>query len=174
MDLIPEGRYKARGRSWGFGKTSTGIEQMGIMFGFSDPDGAERTLTWYGFFNTEENGKRALKVMRICGWDENDADVLNPKGLDKNEVEIVVKHEEYNGETQARIAFVNAIGVALKPLPEDDKAKLANKIKGWMKPIGNGQRGSQRPQQRQTQAPKRSEGAFDPGPPDAAEDDIPF
>lgn len=175
MSLIPEGRYKARGKSWGFGKAGTGTEQFAILFELLDYEEGARTITWYGFFNSEENGRRALKTMRICGWNEDSTDVLNPQGLDRNEVELVIEHEErQNGEMQARVRFVNAIGVSLKPLGEEDKDKLASKIKGWLKsPATAGQRNAQRPPARSTSAPaRRTEGAMDPGPPE--EDDIPF
>lgn len=160
-NLIAEGKHRARARSWGFGRAGTGTEQIGIMFDLVDGPDAGRQIIWYGFFNSEENGRRALKVMRVCGWDEQAEDVLNPTGLDKNEVELVIKHErDRDGHAQTRVAFVNAIGVIMKPMTDDEKTRLANKLRGWMKPANGA---ASRPA-----AQPRASGAA------LAEDDIPF
>lgn len=180
MGHIADGKYRARGKSWGFGVAGTGTEQIGVTFEIvEDGDECGKSITWYGHFNTEENGRRALKAMRACGWDEQ-GDPIDPKGLDKNEVELVIEEEDYNGTSNSKVKWVNAIGAAsMKPLAADQKAKLTGKLRQWMAPVpGGGTRRSGGAATRPSQSTRRTEGPIDPGPPDGAaavpEDDIPF
>jgi hypothetical protein len=176
MGHIADGKYLARAKSWSFGVAGTGTEQFAIEFEIAD-DGDEngKRITWYGFFNTEENGRRAIKSMRACGWDES-GDPMEPTGLDKNEVELDIQEEEYNGKSTSKVRWVNALGagINMKPLAADQKAKLTGKLRQWMQPTAGGQRRGPAPAQTTRPAPqtKKTEGAFDPGP--AVEDDIPF
>jgi hypothetical protein len=132
MTMIAEGKYRGRPVAAALGTANTGTEQIAVQFDFVEPAGTR--LTWYGFF-TEAAEQRTIESLRHCGWRGNDLAVFVegqplPEGFDQ-EVELVVKHETYNGTTRARIAFVNGGGgLALKNALTADQAKsFAEKMK---------------------------------------------
>jgi hypothetical protein len=115
-------------------------------------------------------------------------------GLDANEVSLVVELEEYNGQTQAKVKWVNrsgAAGVAMNARMGDDQRRaFAARMKGaavasrqQQAASGNGAKASaaakpaqkpttQRPPQQRR--PQPSPDADDPGPQDPGFDDLPF
>lgn len=136
---VPDGRYIGRAKSWGFGVASTGTEQIGASLEIEEGEYTGKRLPWYGFLNSEENAKRTMKAMRVCGWD-GVGPVTKAQGLDKNKVEIVVENDEYNGEVRSRVAWVNAIGVALKPMNEAQEEALNARLARWQTPSSDAQR----------------------------------
>lgn len=140
--LIEAGNYRAKAISWAFGETSTRKPQIGVVFDVTvNDDEPGVKLTWYGFLHDEKSAKRTMYSMRACGWDGT-GDVTDAQGLDKNEVEVVVEDNEYNGTVSSRIAWVNAIGPAVKTMGDDAKAQLNKRLAQWQKPTVSG--GSQR------------------------------
>lgn len=139
--MIPAGKYIGTPVSAALGFTSGGKEQIAVQFEFLDPAGEK--LTWYGYF-TDAAFDRTIESLRACGWtgsslDEFSADHL-PAGF-ANQVELVVQHEEYQGKTQVRIAFVNSIGsgVALKSAMDAAQARaFAAKMKGRIAALSGG------------------------------------
>lgn len=129
-NLIPEGNYRARVKSADFGFTSKGTEQVQVVFDILDPDYDGQTVIWWGYFS-EKTAERTMQSLRYCGWKGDD--VTNLTGINDNEVEIVVEHNEYNGKTNARVAWVNRIGsggMSIKtPMPEDKRKAFAKKMK---------------------------------------------
>lgn len=130
--MISEGKYRGRPVRAALGLAGTGTEQIAVQFEFVEPAG-ER-LTWYGFF-TPDTEARTLEALRHCGWRGDDLSVFvegqpPPEGFDQ-EVELVVKHEVYQGKTNARIAFVNGGGgLALKnALTSDQAAAFAKRMR---------------------------------------------
>lgn len=130
MSLIPEGTYRARVKSADFGFTSKGTEQVQVAFDVLDPDYDGQTVLWWGYFS-EKTAERTMQSLRYCGWKGDD--VTDLAGVSDNEVEIVVEHNEYNGKTSARVAWVNRLGgdgVSVKaPMPEDKRKAFAKKMK---------------------------------------------
>lgn len=105
--MIQPGRYKAKAIEWKLGMTSTGKEQIGVLFQLEDGS----AITWYGYF-TENTTERTLESLEYMGWDGND--ITNPQGLDTNEVQLVVEHETGDdGKTYAKVRWVNRIGGGL-------------------------------------------------------------
>jgi hypothetical protein len=157
---IEEGRYKARCLSWAFGMTSTGKPQIGAVFDVQAEEGPVQ-LTWYGLMHDEKSAKRTMSSMRACGWDGK-GPVTEAQGLDQNDVDVTVEDNEWDGEVSSRIAWVNGAGAAVKPMKEEDKAKLNARLAQWQKP------GSSPAKTRQAApaAPAPEAGA--------ADDDIPF
>lgn len=147
--MIPAGKYIGTPVGAALGTTSSGKEQIAIQFEFIDPVG-ER-LTWYGYF-TDAAFERTIEQLRACGWtgsslDEFAADHL-PAGVDR-QVELVVQHEEYQGKTQVRLAFVNSIGagLALKSAMDAGQARaFAAKMKGRIAALSGGVPPAARPQ----------------------------
>jgi hypothetical protein len=136
--MINEGRYTARAKSWDFGVTDNNNEQFAILFEITDGPEKGQSMTWYGMFlqGIDKNGepydmaKQTIETMRICGWSGDD--LMNVDGIDTNEVQIVIRHETFEGKTRAKIKFVNkpgGLGIKNK-LPESGRASLAKKFRG--------------------------------------------
>lgn len=135
MTLIPEGTWRGRGVTYKLGYTNQGGEQVGVEFQFS-PDQHEEVdgyhLTWYGGFS-EKAEPFTLKTLRTLGWTGDDLSDLT--GIDQNECEAVVVHEEdLQGELRARIRFINPLGaggVAMKNAMTEDQARaFAERMRG--------------------------------------------
>ena len=136
------GRYKARGFEWGLGHTSDGKPQVAICFSLLDDDYKGETITWFGSFSknlgngTKTPFQRTVETMRTCGWEGDD--FSNLTGLDANEVSLVIEHEEYQGRTQVKVKWVNALGgIALKaPMTPEAAKAFAAKMKGELLALG--------------------------------------
>jgi hypothetical protein len=105
MAALNDGKYRAKAKDWAVGNASTGTPQVGVVFEFLDHPGEERT--WYGFLS-DAALKTTVKALRACGWEGADLDMIT--GLDKNEVIAVLESEEYQGEVQQRIRWINSQG----------------------------------------------------------------
>ena len=123
--LTPEGIYRATVVEVDMGKASTGTRQLAILFEVSRGSFEARRFTWYGFLNTRGNAKRCAEVMHICGYDGRSLRSM----LDK-EVDIVLRHEEFNAKTYARVAYVNrVVTLALKEtLFDEEKQEVLNRL----------------------------------------------
>jgi hypothetical protein len=130
--MLNEGNYRGKPVRAALGLTSTGKEQIAVQFELVEPAGTR--MTWYGFF-TDAATERTVESLRHCGWRGDDLSEFAegrplPAGFDQ-EVELVVKHEEYQGKTNARIAFVNGGGgLAMKEaLTADQATAFARRMK---------------------------------------------
>lgn len=117
-----ERKYLARAEQWGLGETSTGKEQVAVSFKILTPDADIKSIAWHGYF-TPQALDRTIESLRICGWEGNDLSDL--RGFDKNEVALVIDDEDYNGETRAKVKWINRAGggLALKTPLSGDKLK---------------------------------------------------
>jgi len=160
---VPEGKYTARAKAWGFCKASTGTDQLAIMFEFKSADGARKRLTFYGFCNSEENARRTMATMRMCGWDGM-GPATEAQGLDSNEVEIVVEDDHYRAEGDSKIKYVNSIqALRINELTAPQKEALNAKLAQW-----------QTPSRGLRQGPAMPKPQSDPQPEEPGGDDIPF
>lgn len=166
-ELIPEGFYRAvavqvdteeYGPQWAqFGTTKNGNDQVVVVFEIIDGPCMGRRLTWFGYF-TKDTTKRTLESLRYCGWKGDDLMALPNQEIDQ-EVQLVVKHETYEGKTHARIAWVNnpgGGGVKLaNPMGESARRTFAARMREYAKQVpevsgkkaergagGNGEAGS--------------------------------
>lgn len=117
-ELHAEGRFRARALEGAWGHSQNGTEQVAVMFHVLDTDAR---LTWYGFL-TEKTSERTMNSLLACGV----TDLETLEGLNSDEVEVVVEHEEYNGKTRAKIQWVNRLGsggVAMKNKAEGSALK---------------------------------------------------
>src|SRR6516165_3374876 len=102
--LIPEGTYRATVVEADMGKAGTGIRQLAILFEITRGLYEARRYAWYGFLNTRGNARRTAQVMQTCGYDGR-----SMRSMLGTEVDIVVRHEDFRGDTRARVAFVNPV-----------------------------------------------------------------
>ena len=113
--MLAEGKYRACASAAALGVTSTGKDQIAVEFTFLEPMGQKKT--WYGFF-TDAAFDFTIAALRACGWTGSDLSDFAAGALPDSmtrEVEIVIRHQEYQGKVTDRIAFVNAGGgLALK------------------------------------------------------------
>lgn len=125
--MLDEGNYRGRPIRAALGITGTGKEQIGVQFELTEPAG--QRITWYGYF-TEGTFDRTIEALRSCGWAGTDlaefqGEVL-PVGFDQ-EVELVIKHEEYpehSGKYNAKVAFINSGGgLAMKEALDSSAAR---------------------------------------------------
>lgn len=108
--MINAGRYRARATEAALGLTRKGGEQVAVALSIIDGECAGESLTWFGFFS-EKTADRTIESLRTLGWVGDDLSDLT--GVDSNEVEIVVEHEEYEGRSQVRVKWINRSGAAL-------------------------------------------------------------
>lgn len=103
---IKPGIYKGRGiaGSEQFGKTSNGHDQVVIDLTI-DVDGNSRRVSTFLVF-TDKSKSFSLDRLRALGWAGGDALV----GIDKNEVDVEVRYEEYQGKRQMKIEVMTGGG----------------------------------------------------------------
>jgi hypothetical protein len=117
---IPAGRYRGRGiaGSEQYGTTRNGNDQIVIDLDLLDI--GERTSTFLVFSN--DSAPYSIDRLRALGWSTND--LTNLAGIDRNEVDVEVKYEMYQGEEKMKVQILTGGGVVLKD-KLDDKGKKA-------------------------------------------------
>lgn len=132
--MIPEGIYRAKTLTAALGETKSGKEQMAIDFGLVDGPSAGQRITWYGGFMSDKAVEYTVKALRACGWKGDD---LSAVGELAEEVEIVVQHEDYEGQMRAKVKYVNPLGGAARNAMAADKAKaFAARMKARIAQVG--------------------------------------
>jgi hypothetical protein len=99
-----QGTFKARAKEWALGHSKNGKEQVAVLFEITQGEHAGKSYTWFGFF-TDQTTDRTLDSLRHCGWDGDN--FVELKGLDANEVEIVIDTDEYEGKPRTKVQWVN-------------------------------------------------------------------
>ncbi len=129
--MIDTGRYLARAIDSQLGFAETGTEQIAVTFEIEEGDYTGHTITWIGFL-TDASSEITVKALLACGWSGDDLSDLT--GIDRNQVELVVEHEMYNGVKRARVKWVNRPGsggfVMKHQMSEVQKKALSQKMKG--------------------------------------------
>lgn len=129
--MLTPGTYRARAIDGDFGLSSKNTEQIAVRFQVTDGPNEGATLTWYGFFNTPENAKRAMESLRRCGWRTDD--VTDLAGLGEKEVEVVVEEEEYQGKKRLKVRWINDLGggpTLSRPMDDAHRRAFAARMKG--------------------------------------------
>ena len=118
---IKAGFYKGRAiaGSEQYGTTTTGGDQIAIDV---DVPALSRQLTVFLYF-TEKAAPYALEKLRACGWSGDDVTRLS--NLDKNEIDVVVKYETYQGQQRMRVDINASAGGGRVRLdaPMDERSK---------------------------------------------------
>lgn len=165
-NLIPnDTTVNAKAVSWDLDTTGTGSVRIRVLFALMG-EYAGRHLTYDGYFS-DGTYARTIESLRYMGWEGADLD--NIEGLDKNEVQLLIGQEEYEGKWRNRVRFVNRLASLFLSNPLDIAAKksFAQSMKGRILALEQGK-------------PKngpvtRKPAASPPGKPAAAGDgDIPF
>jgi hypothetical protein len=129
--MIDEGTYRARGVEGELSYAETGNEQVAVLFAITEEGFEHQMITWYGYF-TDKTEESTLKALHTMGWEGDDLSDLT--GIDRNEVYLVIVHEEgQDGQTRARVRWVNATPgrLALKNrMDEGQKAAFAERMRG--------------------------------------------
>jgi hypothetical protein len=175
--MLDRGYYRARAVESALGKTQNGTRQVAVRFQtFDDQNQPGEAITWYGYF-TDKTADRTLESLQHCGWEGDD--ITDLTGIERNEVQLVVEHEEYEGKVHARVAWVNRPGgggIAIKaPLDEAEKVDFAREVKAKLLAMRQGQRRAPASRSASARAPEPPPIAEDPRYSGARHDeDIPF
>ena len=141
-EIIPEGKYRARARGGEFAVAKTGTDYVQVPFEVTEGDWAGERVAWKGFF-TANDRDRAIESLRTCGCTFPGNDITDLTGIDANEVEIVVEHEEgQDGRVWPRVQWVNRGGAGVKAeqrMTAAAKTSFRDRMKGVLvasKPSG--------------------------------------
>lgn len=174
-EIIPAGTYRARAIEAQLGTTNTGKEQVAISFQLLTPGFEGQHLPYYGFF-TESALEVTVKALRACGW--TGIDLSDLAGIETNEVNLVVEHEEYNGVTRAKVKWVNdgSAGLLKNVLGDTERKAFANRMRGAIAAIGQGapKAAPAKPAAPRPAPSNRTGGVLPPEPPPHTDSDLPF
>lgn len=118
---IAAGTYKGRGvaGSEQYGTTSNGNDQIVVDVDLTDI--GTRVSTFLVF--TDKAAQFSIDRLRALGWDGND--LTNLTGIDRNEVDVVVKYEMYNNEQKMKVEILTGGGRVSLQNQMDDRGKRA-------------------------------------------------
>jgi hypothetical protein len=107
--MIPAGTY--RGRCTGvrdvrFGRTTSGGQQIGLLFEITDGEYRGTRVPWYGSLTTPASIQLVRSVLMTCGWDRQSWTAL--RGIDRRTVMLVVEEErDPKGVIRSRLKYIN-------------------------------------------------------------------
>ncbi len=118
--MIAEGEYRVTPGVAFIDNTSKGTYFVGVPF-----TAEEERIIWRGWLS-EKTMERTLKSLKLMGWTGTDP-FTDLRGIGSRDVQIVIRHEEYEGKVRAAVAFVNSI--RKKPVaPPAHLVELAKRI----------------------------------------------
>jgi hypothetical protein len=138
--MIAEGLYKARGTSLSVGKSGTkGTLGATVVFSITQ-DGPQKgqLIDWTGWLTEAAKGRTGESLV-LCGYDGTD-----PATIGKNEVLLVVAHEDYTpdatatnpnpvAQKRAKVQWVNDPnrgGAGMVPLDAAEQAQVMQDLRG--------------------------------------------
>lgn len=173
---IAKGKHRAKLSSIQFGFTEKDNEQ--IVLGFEivgDGPDAGRFISSFRYFS-DAAVDYTVEDLKTLGWSGQDLDQLEQLRADgkigAEEVELVVDHEEYNGEWNARVKFINRTGGGMvrlkKPMQGDELKRFSARMRDRLRASAGAPRKS-------ASTPAAGNGHPNaPGNGPGATDDIPF
>lgn len=136
---VPGGVYKGRGigGSEQYGASSKGNDQIAVDLVLGDI--GESVTTFLPF--TDKAAQYSIERLRALGWEGDD--LSNLKGIDKNEVDVEVKYETWEGKERMKVQILTGGGrvVMQQTMDAQSKKAFAAKFRGLAvssKPSGNG------------------------------------
>ena len=130
--MLAEGKYTATAveHSQVTLHEKTGNEEIRVLCEILDEGDAKGvTRTWHGYF-TEKTAERTIESLRYMGWKGDD--ITNISLEPGTKFQIVIKHEEYEGKTQEKIAWINRLQSVYvgQPMDASRKSSFASRMKG--------------------------------------------
>lgn len=123
-ELLPAGKYRAKAGYGQFQTASTGTPELRI--GFTILSGPQEGQQVYGsLFFTEKSYERAMESCEYMGLTPEDVAEQKLDNLGSRECQIVVEHEEYNGETRAKVKWINSIRGPAVEVPKEARDAFA-------------------------------------------------
>ena len=123
------GTYRARAIEADLRVSKNGNEMVVVNF---HVESERSNLTWFGTFASSRGANVALRALRAMGWTGDD--ITDLSGCTKNDVDLVVEMEVWEGESRAKVKGVNAPskGVVGESMDAARKAAFRDRIKGQM------------------------------------------
>ena len=104
--MHPTGTFEAEIVEHAITESSKGTPQIAVKFETKEGD----ITGWFAL--TDKAAEYTIKKLRAMGFQGDDLKQINDgQCIVGNQCNIVVAHEEYNGTTNARVKFVNPLGV---------------------------------------------------------------
>lgn len=171
-----EGKFTMRGRAGALGKTGKGTPQIGVELVVTQGEFTGETIVWYGYFSDAAQ-EITFRQLRTLGWEGDD--LSNLAGIDKNEVTVYLKEEEYNGEYNLKVKGIYPLGGAgiANPMSDAEAKAFAAQQKGnaiASRTAGQPKPGENRKKPSRPKSPPQHMGQDVPSDRHGADDDIPF
>src|SRR6185437_16355806 len=124
MSTLQVGKHPAKAiPGAAIGAASTGTEQIGVPCEFVDGPNKGMQITWYGYFS-DSAIDRTFESLRTLGFKGDDLGDLSSLGSpDAPVVQLVLENEDYNGQTQVKVRWVNKLGGAAMKNAFDDSQR---------------------------------------------------
>lgn len=142
--MIPAGTYSAHAilgvlSESGLKKTP----QVVVDFEITTAEFAGEKITWYGFL-TDKTTERTGESLRLAGYDGDDLEKLKDfDWTNAPNVELEIEHELYEGQTTAKVKWVNAPGgMRAAPLSADKAKIVSSKMRAVFAKIDQKMKGS--------------------------------
>ena len=120
------GKYRARATDADLRVSKNGNEMVVVTFSIPSE---ETSLTWFGTFSSTKGSNVALRALRAMGWAGDD--ITDLAGFTKNEVELDVEMETWEGEARPKVKWVNPVkGSVGAAMDAGRKASFAERLKG--------------------------------------------
>lgn len=134
--MMDEGKYKATITTAELSESKSGKPQVYVSFETEEGD----LISFYGGLEGAGAVKFTATQLKNAGLPDMDLDQLHT--LVGNEVQIVVVHETWeesdggDGQTRAKVKFINSLGGFYNPLPEAKKKSVAATFKAMAAQMG--------------------------------------
>lgn len=165
-NLLPEANYEAVIDTFGLSESKAGAPQFAVSFKITEEGPHKgKNIMWFGSLKEGKPMDITIKSLTVMGMKSDDLDDKNL--LDKSTpVQLVIRHETWDGKTNARVKFINKIGGgSFKAIGDGAKVSLSLKDKI---------RASQARLAQEGNADASANVPVAGAPPPAADDDIPF
>ena len=165
-NLLPEGYYEAVIEVFGPSESKSGMPQFAVVFKLTEEGPHKgKNITWFGSLKEGQPLDITVKNLTVMGMKSDD--LADKNLLDKSTpVQLNVRHETWDGKTNAKVKFINKIGGGgFKPM--GDGAKVALSLKESI-------RASQERLAREGNADAATHVPVAGAPSPAADEDIPF
>lgn len=171
--MIPAGRYTAKPNNWMLSESAGGSERFAVEFEITQPgEFCGQQITWDSGFSSDKAVEMTVKALRVMGWQGDDFEHVE---LSRDPVQVVVEHHEWEGNTYARVKFVNPLSglSSRKELDPAKRASFAERMRARVALIDQ-RIGTPTPPPARPKATGSRPATMDDLPPAGPDDDIPF